>query len=101
MKYDSIAYYETMRDDAEYILTTIAAGPNIALVPRKKDTRQSSSDDYLQLYDKVPINDIRGLLDFYKDDYNIFGYKVQDRIRKRLEKERPSLKSGTAGLVDT
>jgi len=87
IKYDSIAYYETLRDDAEYILTKIAAGPHISLVPRSKDTLQASSDDYLQLYDAVPVNDIRGLLDFYKNDYYIFGYQIQDRIRSRLQQE--------------
>lgn len=86
IKYDSISYYETLRDDSEYILLRIAAGPNITLVPRSIDTPYASSGGYLQLYDTVPANDIRGLLDFYKDDYNIFGYQIPERIRSRLHK---------------
>jgi len=73
-----------MRDDARYILWKIAAGPNVHLVPRSKDTRQESSNDFLKLYDAVPLENIRNLLNFYKDDYRVFGYKIPDQIRKRL-----------------
>jgi len=86
VKYDSLVYYETMRDDAKHVLLRIADRPNITLVSRSEDTLQASSDDHLHLYDTVPVNNIRGLLNFYKNDYNIFGFQIQERIRSRLQK---------------
>ena len=85
IKYDVLTYYETMHEDVKYIFSKIAAGPNVHLVPRIKDTRQPSSNEYLKLYDTVPVSDIRRLLDFYHNDYNIFGYKIPDSIRRRLD----------------
>ena len=84
IKYDAIGFYETMRDDAEYILRKITAGSDVGLVPRSKDTRTLSSDYLLKLYDKVPLNDIRNLLAVYKKDYSVFGYQIPKRILSRL-----------------
>jgi len=75
-----------MRDDANHVLLEIAAGPNVTLVSRSQDTLQASSDDHLHLYDTVSVSNIRGVLDFYKNDYDIFGYEIQERIRSRLQK---------------
>ena len=73
-----------MRDDAKYILSKIAAGSNVNLVPRSMDTRQESSNKHLRLYDTVPVNDIHELLAFYEDDFKVFGYELPERIRRRL-----------------
>ena len=84
INYDSIGYYETLHDDVDYILGKIGVGQNIHLVPRSKDTKQISSNYYLNLFDAVPTSDIVGLLDMYNKDYKVFGYELPERIRNRL-----------------
>jgi len=82
--YDAIGFYRTLRDDAKYILEKIAAGQDAYLVPRSMDTLQRSSNEYLTIYDTVPLGDIVSLLDMYKRDYEVFGYQIPEQIRRRL-----------------
>jgi len=84
INYDAVGFYETLRDDAKYILEKIAAGENAYFFPRSVDTLQRSSDEYLTMFDNVPLGDIESLLDMYKRDYEVFGYRIPERIRRRL-----------------
>ena len=86
IKYDYIGHYETMHDDAQNILRKIAAGSNVRFPTKDFDSRLPNSSNYLKLYENVSLRDIRRLLEFYENDYNVFGYKVPDTIRRRLEK---------------
>jgi len=85
IKYDAIIYYETMYEDAEFVLREIGAGPNVKMPPRSVDTRLPESKKYMSLYESVPITDIRKLLSFYKKDYETYGYEIPRKIRHRLD----------------
>ena len=84
IKYDFLGYYETMQDDAEDLLLKIAAGSAVNFPLTDFDSRVPNSNRYLELFENVTHSDIRHILDFYKNDYKIFGYKIPDEIRKKL-----------------
>jgi len=84
IKYDAIGFYETLYDDARYILRKNFAEAYVNLVPRSKDTKRSSSNNWLKLYDNVPVDAIRDLLDIYERDYKVFGYQIPKEILNRL-----------------
>ena len=85
IKYDYIGYYETMHDDAKDVLREIDAGSEMLFPQTDFDTRVLGSNEYLKLFENVSVTDIRRILDVYKNDYEVFGYKVPDAIRRRLE----------------
>jgi len=84
IKYDYIGYYETMRDDAKDILHTVAASSDVHFPEEDFDSRLPNSNTYLELFDNVPADDIRRILDFYRNDYKVFGYEIPQIIRRRL-----------------
>jgi len=83
IKYDFLGYYETMHDNAKYILSKIMTSHE--QFPKGDfDSRLPNSKKYLNLYENISVDDIRAILDFYKNDYNVFGYEVPDVVRHRL-----------------
>ena len=85
IKYDAIVFYETMPEDANYVLHEINAGPNVKFPPRSSDNRLPTSSKYMALYENVPIRDIRRLLHLYRKDYITFGYEIPSIISKKLD----------------
>ena len=88
IKYDYLGYYETMHDDAKHVLRKIAAGTRLEFPAGDFDTKVPNSNTYLKLYENVTVDDVSRLLEFYKNDYKVFGYKIPDAIRKKLDSER-------------
>jgi len=86
VKYDYLGYYETIHDDAKNFLRNIDAGPDVQFPSHDHDSRQRSSKVYLNMYENITASDIRRLLDFYKNDYHVYGIEVPDTIRRRLDK---------------
>jgi len=78
-----------MHDDAKDVLQKIVAGSDLQFPLRDFDIREPNSHEYLELFENVSTADIRRILDFYKNDYKVFGYKVPDAIRRRLDEENP------------
>jgi len=89
IKYDYIAHYETIQDDAKDVLQKVSAGSDVEFPVGDSDYRQSSSRDHLGLFENVSVSDIKRILDYYRNDYNVFGYKIPDIIRRRLDDENP------------
>jgi len=88
IKYDYVGYYETMHDDAKDVLQKIAPGSDLQVSQRDFDNPGLPSHAHLHLFENVSTTDIRQILDFYKNDYKVFGYKVPDAIRRRLDETR-------------
>ena len=84
VNYDYYCYYETIQQDASYILDRIAAGSNVIFPLGELGSREPYSQEYLRLFDEVPVSSIRRILDLYRNDCSVFGYKIPDRIQRRL-----------------
>jgi len=84
VNYDYYCYYETIQQDARYILDRIAAGSNVTFPLGELGRREPNSQKYLRLFDEVPVSRIGRILDLYRNDYSVFGYKIPDRIQRRL-----------------
>lgn len=87
IKYDYLGYYETMRDDAKDVLREIAVGSDVHFPLGDFDSRMPNSREYLELFENVSVSDIRRILDFYRNDYKVFGYEIPDVVRRRLQDE--------------
>jgi len=87
IKYDYLGYYETMHDDAKDVLRKITAKSTIQFPPGDFDSQVPNSSEYLELFQNVTVGDIRRILDFYENDYKLFGYKIPDAIRSKLDDE--------------
>jgi len=48
----------------------------------------ANSNKYLELFENVFVSDVRCTLDFYKDDFTVFGYEISDVIVRRLHKNK-------------
>ena len=88
IKYDYIGYYETMHADAKDVLGKIAAGSDVQFPQGDFDSRLPNSNEYLNLFQNVTVSDLRRILDFYENDYKVFGYKIPDAIRRKLSDEK-------------
>ena len=88
IKYDYLGYYETIHDDAKDVLRKIAAKSDVEFPPGDFDSQLPNSSEYLELLQNVTFGDIRRVLDFYKNDYKVFGYKIPDAIRIKLDYEK-------------
>ena len=88
VNYDFIGHYETLRQDAEHVLRQISRHSNNADVQfpaTDLDSRNRNSQEFLQkFYGNVPTNSIRRLLQLYKRDYDVFGFKFPDIILRKL-----------------
>lgn len=89
IKYDYIGHYETMQDDASDVLQKVGAEPNVHFPLQDRDNRRSNSHEYLGLFEQVSISDIRRILHYYRNDYDVFGYRIPDVIQRRLDNEKP------------
>jgi len=85
IKYDYIGYYETMHDDAKAVLERIAAGSNVQFPIADFDSRVPNSNTYLELFQNITVSDARLIIDLYRNDYKVFGYKIPDVIRKNKQ----------------
>ena len=89
INYDFIGHYETLRQDAEHVLRQISRHSNNADVQfpaTDLDSRNRNSQEFLQkFYGNVPTNSIRRLLQLYKRDYDIFGFKFPDIVLRKLK----------------
>jgi len=88
INYDFLGYYETMHDDAKDVLEKIAADSGVQFPPRDLDSRLPNSGEYLELFRNVSVGDIRRILNLYENDYKVFGYKIPDAIRSKLDDEK-------------
>jgi len=83
--YDYLGYYETMQDDAKDVLRKIAAGSNVQFPLGDFDSRVPNSNKYMELFENITVGDIRRILDFYEHDYKVFGYKIPNAVRAKLD----------------
>lgn len=88
IKYDYLGYYETMHNDAKDVLRKIAAGSGVEFPLGDIDNPLPHSNKYLELFQNVTVSDLRRIIDFYANDYKVFGYKIPDAILHKLGDEK-------------
>ncbi|XP_077981644.1 carbohydrate sulfotransferase 11-like [Glandiceps talaboti] len=80
IKYDIIGNYETLNEDANYILQTIGADfefPNI--IPHR--TNSSAADAMKEYFEELTPEQVNGLYKKYEIDFKMFGYDIPDYLR--------------------
>lgn len=76
--YDYVGYFDTIKEDADYILKKLRLN-DVVQFP----TFQSQTPVLLEThYSQIPLDRIIRLADFYREDFEMFGYKYPVSIRK-------------------
>ena len=84
INYDFIGHYETLQHDAEHVLrhiTRYSNNTNVQFPASDINSPKRNSREFLQkFYGEVSANNVRRLLQLYKKDFHVFGYKVPDNL---------------------
>lgn len=73
INFDYIGHYETLEDDAPYVLHKMAVDQFVSFPPVHFT---STKDDLQRYYSKLPREDIIRLQRIYRRDFEMFGYKA-------------------------
>ncbi|XP_071485921.1 carbohydrate sulfotransferase 14-like [Diadema antillarum] len=83
--YTFLGHYETLQYDGPYVINHF----NLSSVVTFPEVHSSRSRDRLvEAYAKVPTNLIHRLVDYYKMDYELFGYSANEILDVILEGRR-------------
>ena len=74
IRYDYIGRFETLEDDAKYILHSIGANLTFPSGSGSAPTNSSNDNKLFRAYQSVPPNLKERLYEIYKLDFQIFGY---------------------------
>lgn len=77
--YDFIGTYETMDDDAKYLLDSWGVGENLRF-PRGNRALSEEGCRYHSAYSEVPLRVVNGLTRKFSADFEMFGYDSQPRF---------------------
>ncbi|XP_038060512.1 carbohydrate sulfotransferase 14-like [Patiria miniata] len=78
MQYDYIGYFENLAVEGPYLFKWLGAGnePNF---PGPQPSKASAAfEKYTQ---QLPVSLIRELFDLYRNDYEMFGYSINDTLK--------------------
>jgi len=88
IKYDFIGHHETLHHDAEHVLRQISRYSNntdVRFPASDINSPKRNSREFVQkFYGEVSASNVRRLLQLYKKDYDVFGYKVPDIDQRNL-----------------
>ncbi|XP_054754233.1 carbohydrate sulfotransferase 11-like [Lytechinus pictus] len=78
VKYDIIGKYETLDDDADFILRSANVDPSVKYPQASKSATNSSSLDILKkYYSQLTRNQLQKLYEVYKKDFELFDYSLE------------------------
>ena len=92
MPYDIIGKYETLVDDAKYVLKLTNVDRIVSFPesegPTGTSTFSSNPNKMLSFYRQIPVHDIERLIERYKMDYILFNYTLPSHadLTKWLQK---------------
>jgi Sulfotransferase family len=80
--YDFIGHYETLDDDADFVVQQLNLDPKAQFPhqydadgkPKKSRHSTVSDDDFREAFAEVPPEDLAALKQLYANDYKLFGY---------------------------
>ena len=86
MNYDIIGHFETLHDDARFVLTSIGADCLVEFPTSKGSaaTNSSQTDTLVQHYKKLPKDLLLRLYERYKLDFLLFGYTFEIEVEGEL-----------------
>ena len=90
-RYNVIGTFETIKEDVEYIAQESKLNVNITSFPwtNKKNhliTDTSQEPLSIKYFRQIDRDSIHKLYNIYKIDFEMFGYSVQDYLRKAKER---------------
>ncbi|XP_041463716.1 carbohydrate sulfotransferase 11-like [Lytechinus variegatus] len=78
VKYDIIGKYETLDDDADFILRSANVDPSVKYPQASKSATNSSSLDILKkYYSQLTRDQLQKLYEVYKRDFELFDYSLE------------------------
>lgn len=81
--YDVIAKFETLEEDQNY-LVLVAQLSNIVKPQWKNAGKGAHTNDVvMKLFAELSVDQIRGLYEYYKYDFELFGYGVDEFLKGR------------------
>ena len=82
INYNYVGYFETIKEDADYILKRLGLDKKVEFPPFKSGTPKLLENHYSQ----IPLDRILRLAEVFRVDFEMFGFKYPDSI-KRLFKD--------------
>ena len=93
INYDFIGHYETLHQDAQHVLRLLShrrlfnnnTAHSVQFPATDADSRNRNSREFLQkYYSRITAKNLFRLLQLYKKDYEVFGFKIPDAVRRKL-----------------
>jgi len=75
VRYDFIGHYETLYDDARYVLERIALSSRVRF-PSVENRSAALAERLRSMYTRVPAADVDRLKEIYMADFAAFGYDI-------------------------
>ena len=83
--YNFIGKYETLEDDSQYILQHLFREPSLTLpkenIANMKKDKYKYAKSIQEYYNELTSQELAGIIDVYKDDFAVFGYKKTVPVR--------------------
>ncbi len=83
IKYDFIGHYEDLAVEGPYVLRMLGID-HIVHFPPVHSSR--AKETLTQLYQRVPLYLLQRLWDYYKLDYEMFGYSINDTMNALIDR---------------
>ncbi|KAL9701942.1 hypothetical protein quinque_005383 [Culex quinquefasciatus] len=81
--YDVIAKFETLEEDQNYLISVGQLGNMIKPQWKNAGKGAHTNDVVLKLFGELEDEQVRGLYEYYKFDFELFGYGVEDYLKGR------------------
>uniref|UniRef100_A0A1Q3FN39 Carbohydrate sulfotransferase n=1 Tax=Culex tarsalis TaxID=7177 RepID=A0A1Q3FN39_CULTA len=81
--YDVIAKFETLEEDQNYLISVGQLGNIIKPQWKNAGKGAHTNDVVLKLFGELEDEQVRGLYEYYKYDFELFGYGVEDYLKGR------------------
>lgn len=78
INYDYVGYFDTIKEDADYILKRLGLDKEVEFPSFKSGTSKLLETHYSQ----IPLDRIIRLGEIYREDFEMFGFKYPDSIKR-------------------
>lgn len=78
VNYDYVGYFDTIKEDADYILKKLGLDKEVEFPSFKSGTSKLLEAHYSQ----IPLDRIIRLAEIYREDFEMFGFNYPDSIKR-------------------
>ncbi|XP_058457813.1 carbohydrate sulfotransferase 11 [Malaya genurostris] len=82
--YDVIAKFETLEEDQSYLISVAKLGKMIKPQWKNAGKGAHTNEVVLKLFSELNEEQFRGLYEYYKYDFELFGYGMEEYFRDRV-----------------